>query len=519
MKNAKKIIEEIILKGTPEEKRELYGFCSTTSEELILKKFKLFSRGNYPRYFEHKSAPFHDEWARAMIKAYFGRNELLIASRGLGKTTTKKIFDVFVLLNDKDTYRRYHKVLTRDLKNSKQIVTDVYNLIVEVKDVYGDFFQKEGDVKREETMTAFITSTGVKYAAGTVGQTQRGHIQDAYRPDFLWLEDCEDRDSIRSSVVTGATIGRIAEALDGLSKEGNFVMTANYISDQGVVEWIKGKPSVNTTITPLLSDPNDDKSSTWDIYSEEDVKRIRADADDFYGEYLCDPANAENKFFDLRRIDEDLKNCTEPISESAGVKYWKKYNPAHRYAMGNDFSEGVGLDSCTMSLYDFDIGEVVATYANNTIGPDLATFEFMRVGREYGNCLIIPETNNKCGGTAITTLKANNYPNVYQQKNDSLIKGRPTKHGWDTNSKTKYTAFFEFRRDYNDGLIKIHDKDLLKEMRAYSNNDLQEVQAGLVTKHFDLLMSAVIGWQGRKTATAVGGMKSYKGAYDDYLKD
>lgn len=517
--NSKEFIQNIILNGTVAEKLELYGFNSGTPHRIILKKFKYFSRANYPRYFRHKSAPFHDEWVLDMIKSYYGENVLNIASRGLGKTTAKKLFDVFVLLNDQDAHRKYMKILTKDLKNSKQIVTDVYNLIVEVHDIYGDVFEKEGDKKREETMTSFTTKDGRKYAAGTVGQTQRGHIQDAYRPDWVWLEDCEDRESIRSAVITESIISRLAEALDGLSKDGSFYMTANYISDQGVVEWVKQKPSVTTKITPLLRDHRDNSTATWDIYTAEDVEKIRKDSDDFMGEYQCDPANSQNKFFDLARLDEDLRNATKPLKESAGVRYWANYNPKHRYAMGNDFSEGVGLDACTLALFDFTNGEVVATYAKNDISPDLAAHEFMRVGREFGNCLIVPETNNKCGGTAITTFRSNSYPNIYQQKNEKLIRGKSTKWGWDTNSSTKYTAFYEFRSDYNDGLIKIRDADLLKEMRAYTNADLQETQVGLITRHFDLLMAAVIGWQGRKHAAVNSGMQSYRGAYDKYLQD
>jgi len=529
---SRKIIEDVVLNGTPAEKKELYGFDSQTPRRILLKKFKIFTRGNFPRYFKYKSAPFHDDWGLKMIASYYGENHLNIAGRGLAKTTLKKLFDVFVLLNDRDNFRKYIKVLTKDLKNSKQIVTDVYNLIVEVRGIYGDVFDQEGDVKREETMTSFILNgsprwdgsislngEGRKYAAGTVGQTQRGHIQDAYRPDWVWLEDCEDRESISSVAITEGIISKLGEAIDGLSKDGSYFMTANYISDQGVVEWVKNKPSVITTITPLLSNSKDDATANWIIYSAQDVAKIRNDTDDFMGEYCCDPAHSQNKFFDLARIDADLQKAKAPTRESASVKYWVDYTPSHRYAMGNDFSEGVGLDSCTLCLFDFNFGSVVATYAKNDIAPDLATHEFMRVGREFGNCLIIPETNSKCGGTAITTLRAENYPNIYKQKNVKSIHAKETKWGWDTNSSTKYMAFYEFRKDYNDGLITIYDANLLKEMRAYTNADLQESAVGLITRHFDLLMAAIIAWQGRKVAVASSNAKSYSAAYDKYLEN
>jgi hypothetical protein len=60
---------------------------------------------------------------------------------------------------------------------------------------------------------------------------------------------------------------------------------------------------------------------------------------------------------------------------------------------------------------------------------------------------------------------------------------------------------FEFRKDYNDGLIKIYDINVLKEMRSYTTADLSDTQIGIVTRHFDLFMAVVIGYQMKKYAS------------------
>ncbi len=509
--SSKELIKKIILEGTPEEKRELFSFDKNTPHKIIRKKFKLFARGLYPRYFEAKSAGFHDDMIMYYIKSYHGINYLNVAFRGSAKTTLKKLFDVFVLLNDKDDYRKYIKVLTKDIKNSKQVVTDVYNLIVEVRYIYGNPFAKEGDVKREETTSSFTMSSGRKYASGTVGQTQRGHVQDAYRPDWVWFDDVEDRDSIRSSIITEGIIGRISEAIDGLSKNGNYVVTGNYISDQGTIQWFMNKSYIETQITPIM---DEQKNPTWEYYSKEDIKRIREDADDFHGEFMCDPQNAENKFFDFDKLTKDIENAKEPIRTSAGIKYWAEYKPHHRYGQGSDHSEGIGQDSNTLALFDFTAGELIVTYANNEISPDMSAHEFARVGAEFGNCIYAPEINNNCGGTVITTLKHIGYPNIYKQvKEDEREAKQTEKLGWNTTSSTKYNMFYEFKKDYSDGLIKIHDVNVLREMRAYSNNDLKEKTVGLVTKHFDLLTAAVIGWQMKKYA-GVGDVETLKFQFD-----
>jgi predicted transcriptional regulator len=96
------------------------------------------------------------------------------------------------------------------------------------------------------------------------------------------------------------------------------------------------------------------------------------------------------------------------------------------------------------------------------------------------------------GGIVITTLKGI-YENIYRFVDKrNVIERESTKLGWYTSSLTKTNAFMGFRKDYNDGLIKINNPELLKEMKMYSNTDLAE--SSTITRHFDLLMSAVIAW-------------------------
>ena len=408
----------------------------------------------------------------------------------------------FVLLNDTSSFRRYMKVLTLDGKNSKQIVTDVYNLMIEVEKIYGDVFEKEGKAKHEETMASFTLSSGRKLAAGTVGQTQRGHIQDAYRPDWIWFDDVEDAGSITSMTITQNIINKISEAIDGLAKGGTYLLTANYISDQGVVEWIKIKPSVTVLVTPIA---DLDYNPTWpERDTKEDIVILSQNADNFWPEYMCDPSKAENKFFDLAKVKEDMANAKPPTKTSAGVRYWVDYKPHHRFGQGSDHSDGIGKDSNTLAGFNFTTGELAYTYANNEIGPDLATHEFARVGSEYGNCLWAPEINNKCGGVVLTTATTVlNYPNLFTRKNERKgFENETGLVGWETNGKTKRNMYFDFRKDYNDGLIHIYDLDVLKEMKAYSNNDLEEKTTGLITRHFDLITAVVIAWQMAKYAKA-----------------
>lgn len=492
----------------------LLAFDRRNSVEEIQFKFELFSKLLFARYFRSREAPFHDLMARHLIESYLGHIKYAnIGFRGCAKTSYTKLFISYAILNDVAPIRRYIKVLTRNIGNAKQVVTDVYNMCVELRSIYGDVFIKEGDKKREETMGSFTTVSGRKLLAGTIGMTQRGHIQDAHRPDWIVFDDVEDRESIQSLAQTESTIFRIDEAIASLSADGAYMVNGNYISEEGVVQWFLNKPGIVVDRIPIM---DDDGNPTWpDRYDLKKIEEIKGDSEDFYGEYMCDPSRADSAFFDRIRVDNDIAAAKQAHIESAGVRYWGSYIPHHKYAIGADTAEGVGRDANAFVLFDFgvyqnDVGTVVATYHNNNIAPDLFGHELMRVGREFGNCLIAPEANN----TGHATLAAmREYPFIFTQRDDTKRSIRTTERmGWRTTRKTKPLMFFEFRKDYNDGLIKIYDKNLLREMRSFTTMDLNDTSVGIITRHFDLLVAAVIAWQMRKYA-------SFTDSHDDYVEN
>jgi hypothetical protein len=506
--------EKIWTTGTPEDKLAFFAFEATEDRRLIGFKFLYWVHRMYPRYLQSPPASFHEGFIQNMLTAYYGQgNYINLGFRGCAKTTYAKLFIAFALLNDMDHRRRYIKVLARNLGNSKQMVTDIFNLIVEVKPLYGNLFPKQKETKGEETMLVFTTVDGVKLMAGTVGMTQRGHVQDAYRPDFLVFDDVEDRESINSLAQTEQTIWRIDEAIQGLAADGSYMVLGNYISEEGVVQWFLNKPNMVVDKITILDENGE---PTWpERYPLDKVEKIKNDSDDFYGEYMCDPTRADAAFFDRSRIDADIAAAKQPTRESAGVKYWTDYQPHHRYGMGADTSEGIGKDANTFALFDFgvfdkDIGVLAATYYNNRIPPDLFGHELMRVGREFGNCIVAPENNNT-GHATIAAMRG--YSNIYTERKEGSRTLKITERfGWRTTRKSKPAMLFEFRKDYNDGLVKIYDINVLKEMRSYTTADLNDTQVGLVTRHFDLFMAVVIGWQMRKYA-------SFESEYEEIEED
>lgn len=498
MNESKELIKNIVTSGTSAEKKALYSFSSKDSDVKVLKKFELFSRGNFIRFFKSEDAPFHRDMAMDFIRWYRGKNVRELAFRSASKTSLFKLFLAFVLQNDEDHSKKYIKILSRDLKNPKQIVTDVYNMCLELIPIYGNPFEKEGDKKREETMGSFTMKCGVKLTAGTVGQAQRGHVQDAYRPDALVFDDVEDRESVSSAVITQGIIEGCDEAITGLDPvNGSWLLLGNYISENGVVQWFLDKSNAETRITPIIDDKGE---PTWGIFSKDKVEQLRKDSLDFAGEYLCDPSKADNKFFNIDRINNDLKNCPAPLWIKEGVKQWEVYQNHMRYTVGADTSEGIGKDSNAFTMWNTRTGEQVMSYHSNEIAPELFAYKFAEKGKEFGNCIVAPEINNYSGGIVITTLRQL-YPEdkIFRHTDSRNANDRESnKLGWYTTSLSKTNAFMEFRKDYNDGLIKVKDPDLLKEMKMYTEQDLSTTgDSNKVTRHFDLLISAVIGWSAK----------------------
>ena len=502
-----KMAKDVLENGSNADRQTLFAITEKTTPIEVHFKFELFAQIFYSEYFSSDMAPFHDDFIDHLIASYFGHIRYVnLGFRGCGKTSYTKLFLAYVLLNDRTHRRKYMKVLTRNLPNAKQMVTDIYNMMLEVKSVYGDPFLKEkSKVKREETMGSFTTTAAHgsrKLLAGTIGITQRGHLQGAFRPDWIVFDDVEDRESISSLALTEATIMRIDEAIAGLSADGSWMVNGNYISEEGVIQWFLNKTGV---VVDKIAIMDENGEPTWGSrYDKEKIELLKVDAEDFYGEYMCDPSRTDTTFFDRSRVDNDMQTASQAHRESAGVRYWGDYVPHHSYGMGADTSEGIGLDANTFALFDFgthkeDIGMLVATYFNNRIPPDLFGHELVRVGAEFGNCIIAPESNNT-GHATLSTMRG--YPHIYSQRDE--VSGRQVRQteklGWRTTRKTKPLMFFEFRKDYNDGLIRIHDKNVLKEMRAFTTMDLSDTKHGLVTRHFDLLLAVCIAWQMRKYA-------------------
>ena len=496
-------VNEILNKGNPQELRALFAFTVEDEIDVVVLKFNLWARYFFARFFSSKDAPFHEKMDSAYAELYMGKKTSLlnIAFRGGSKTTRAKLFLAFCISNDESHFRKYIKILSRENTNSMQFVTDVYNMLIQVSNFYPEIFEKTL-TKREETMGSFTTATGLKVQGATIGQAQRGAVQEESRPDLIIFDDIEDRTSLRSAVITRAIWDNMEEAKNSLSVRGSALYLANYISELGNVHKLVERLD-NKFIIPIA----EEGESTWPSrYSQEDIKRIETEADDFEGEYLCKPNASRDIYFDREKL--DLMEVRLPLENVAGFKIYRKYNPSHRYAGGHDLAGGVGLDSSTSVFIDFSTfpAQVVGTFASNEVLPEAFGDEIYSESLRFGKCLVAPE-NNKFDQTILKAklLGANIYKMVRGKTLQTIHVANPVyNYGWNTNALTKSNMFNDLRKVVNDGLLILNDKDLIQEAKSFTRNDLidKEPDPRLITRHFDLLTACAIAWQMKDYAVA-----------------
>ena len=125
-------IKKILYEGSDAQRIYLFNIKQNTSAEDMVKKFNIFSRYFYPKFFKSKDAPFHRDMLLNLAKLYKGDIDefLNIGFRGCSKSTFTKLFIVYVIACDTTHRKKYFKILSEDIKNSKQSCTDIYNLLI-----------------------------------------------------------------------------------------------------------------------------------------------------------------------------------------------------------------------------------------------------------------------------------------------------------------------------------------------------------------------------------------------------
>ena len=157
------------------------------------------------------------------------------------------------------------------------------------------------------------------------------------------------------------------------------------------------------------------------------------------------------------RVDGKLIIYREPIQE-------------HRYAVGVDYSGGIGQDYAVVQVFDIEDLEQVAVYRDCWTGPEDLSHVAARVGRMYNDAYLVPEYNNH-GRLGVDILKRI-YPvwKIYKREqpaNKSIVKSENIMGYLTTKSSKPYmcsTLKLYLRRG-----LRIHHSQTNHELHAFED--------------------------------------------------
>lgn len=488
-------------------------------------------------YFTYESPEYHWNFFDDCEKLVSGelRDALWIAFRESAKTTVAKMFVEWCICYKKKSYIAWDSY---DGANAESALFDIALTLQTNKRILKDFGQlyrkrkkhktkaeQEEDEPTIKTLGNFITENKVKVERFTTQESARGRISGKNRPDLFIFDDIENTITKESLALTSKIIRHVDEVNSGLQNTGAVLYLGNYITEEGVIAHIRnrlegksGKIVRNIKVIEAgkpawpgkyVMTNKEALEKNVQVPREEHVisleqKRLDLGEVVFNTEMMNDPGKSGDYYFDREKVRVALEKAKDPIKDSAGFKTWAIFDARHRYGLGADTAEGIGADSCTTTVMDFSHrpAQVVATYKNNEIPPSTFAHEIVRHALYFGEAFVIPEINNT-GYATLAELINIPYTNMYQREVKNKTTDKVTKeYGFRTTSGTKYDLFSQFKTAFEDGDIEIFDKDLLTEMYHYTKQAIRLLRKeDGMTRHFDLLQSAVLAWEARRYAT------------------
>ena len=538
-------LRDKVINGTPAERRYI---CERV--------FMAFAMYYFPEYFSHRPAPYHQDFAndiesigtpslitsqnspKSSLQNFSPQNSTEIGEvawvgfKECAKTTYAKLTILWWICYRK---KRYINLDSADGKNASTMAFETALELQTNKRLIRDFGQlftesRSDDEKKMKKVTSFITANDIKVEAFSTGQSTRGRLFKNFRPDAYVLDDVENSTTITSVPMTQKIITHIDELRSGRADNCSILYLGNYITDTGVVQYIMDTVERSGGIVRFIPVIKDGKPTWGDKYVLTDAEAFELNkeipdrrkwkislekkkrdlgATLFDTEMMLNPMSSGDLLFNRGKIMELMRQNEQEnksYEDSANFRMWDKFNPRHRYAIGADTAKGVGGDSSTSVLIDFTTNEQIGSFASNQITPDQFAHELAREGNMFGTCLLAPENNGQTGGTTLQELKA-----VYPIDMIHRPRRRKTSTserdviqdtlGWETTMSTKNEIIFALKAAVEDGVLKINDERILKELKFYARKELQAMTVSpLATRHFDLLIATAIAWAMRDYA-------------------
>lgn len=177
--------------------------------------------------------------------------------------------------------------------------------------------------------------------------------------------------------------------------------------------------------------------------------------------------------------------CDARPSDSS-VEVYRYPQMSRKYLVSVDVAEGkMSSNLSVVEVFDAYTKEQVAEWCG-VFDEEITAMYAVWLAKMYGSAVIVPEMNNKCGGTLWEKLKDTGYNNLFYTETVKDSKRRKAE-GWTTLPGMKHDVYSQFRLDFKNGICLIHSLKLLEEMLYFM--DVQG-KLGAADNHTDDCVSA-----------------------------
>jgi hypothetical protein len=252
-------------------------------------------------------------------------------------------------------------------------------------------------------------------------------------------------------------------------------------------------------------------SLPWDVHPEHDQEWFENETKnlskrEIAQEYLVSFNASGETVIDPEYLERIRKGLCEPKNKAwidRGYHIWKPYNHQGKYLLSADVARGDGLDYSVFHVINVSTMEQVAEYQGK-VEPDQYCHLLYDVGREYGNAMLVVETNN-IGYSVANKLVEMNYPNIYYSQKSTheyldpnmAIGNSSAMPGFVTSVKTRPLIIAKLEEMIRNDAVKINSNRTLRELERFIwHNGKPEAQKGY---NDDLVLSLAIACWIRET--------------------
>lgn len=379
----------------------------------------------------------------------------------------------------------------------------------------------------EKDMQEHILSLGAKSKIGgsTLGSFSRGITFNHIRTEYLFLDEGETEQTLRSSLETQANWNKYqSDILPSMNTSRRRIFVAgNYTSIHGNHQkLLDSLPEEDKMILPLYNPKTGEPAWPQRYYwrnggayrkgmiaiddLKEETEAQEGGALRFRKEYMASPLGDDELYYNLSKIEAIHIPEKKPLEQykcvSSGLEYriYRKANNTKQYVVGIDPSEGLGLDHSAISIIECGVEQsfVVATASNNTIKQDAFCASNLQFFTYFGiRPFVVPEANQ--GGAYIAHLEKN-YPRnlIYQRETSSKVQAS----GLHRNTLTSRQMLAETLASHlESGALVNLCPYLHAEIQNFTNTDqttpFRRVTPDMsIANHFDLLAATQNGVYG-----------------------